>query len=95
MNLYLQFKWAMVQLQANQHLLLQPWILAERIGSIVLSGNLFDTMTREKASEKVTLRVIEKKISEQSIACYLRGGIINSIASKISFSDSIASETQR
>ena len=33
----------MVQMQANQHLLLQPWILAERIGSIVLSGYILDT----------------------------------------------------
>ena len=39
-----QCKWAMVQKQANQHLLLQPWILAnlERIGSILISGNLLD-----------------------------------------------------
>ena len=33
----------MLQMQANQHLLLQPWILAERIGSIVLSGYILDT----------------------------------------------------
>ncbi len=33
-----------MQLEANQHLLLQPWILAERIGSILISGhgNLFN-----------------------------------------------------
>ncbi len=33
----------MVQMQANQHLLLQPWILAKRIGSILISGNILST----------------------------------------------------
>ena len=32
----------MVQMLANQHLLLQLWILAKRIGSILISGNILD-----------------------------------------------------
>jgi hypothetical protein len=38
----------MVQMQANQHLLLQPWILAKRIGhgSILISGNILNTTLR-------------------------------------------------
>ena len=31
----------MLQMQANQYLLLQPWILAEHISSILISGNFF------------------------------------------------------
>ncbi len=33
-------------MQANQHLLLQPWILAKRIGSILISGNNLDMTPR-------------------------------------------------
>ncbi len=36
----------MVQMQANQHLLLQPWILAKRIGSILISGNILNMTLR-------------------------------------------------
>jgi hypothetical protein len=36
----------MIQMQANQHLLLQPWILAMRIGSIMISGNILKTTLR-------------------------------------------------
>jgi hypothetical protein len=33
-------------MQANQHLLLQPWILAKRIGSILISGNILNMAFR-------------------------------------------------
>jgi hypothetical protein len=36
----------MVQMPANEHLLLQPWILAKRIGSILISGNNFNMTPR-------------------------------------------------
>ncbi len=32
-----------VHTQANQHLLLQPWLLAKHIGSILISGNILST----------------------------------------------------
>jgi hypothetical protein len=36
----------MVQMQANQHLLLQPWILVKRIGSILILGNILSMTLR-------------------------------------------------
>ena len=45
-NFNVNGQWFKVQMQANQHLLLQLWILAKRIGSILISGNILDISPR-------------------------------------------------
>ncbi len=57
-------------MQANQHLLLQSWILAERIGSIVISGYILDMtfrlLCRDPASELENLAAQLKLFTTRS-----------------------------
>jgi hypothetical protein len=45
-----------VQMQAKQHLLLQLWILAKRIGSILISGNILSITFRVSSSDSESAR---------------------------------------